>query len=124
MEAEVAPPGFHARFNAKGKLYRYEIFTGPVLPPWRARKAWHARKPLRLDFLDEAIHCFEGRHNFSAFAANRGYRRVGANRSASHDFRAESSIEGQEIRLEFEGDGFLYKMVRMMTGAIGAGRPG
>jgi len=118
MEAEVAPPGFHARFNARGKLYRYEIFTGPVLPPWRARKAWHVRKPLRLDLLDEAIHCFEGHHNFSAFAANRGdpaSEPVDPHRTI---FRAESWVEGEDIRLEFEGDGFLYKMVRMMTGTV------
>jgi len=115
MEAGVAPPGFHARFSAIGKVYRYEIHEGPVLPPWRAGWAWQLRGPLELSAMEEAMAVLVGRHDFSAFAANRGRPERDPCRTL---FRAEVTREGPEIRLEFDGDGFLYKMVRLMTGAV------
>jgi tRNA pseudouridine38-40 synthase len=118
MEVEAAAPDFHARYSAKGKTYRYEIFQGPVLPPWRSRRAWHLRRRLDFDRLHEAIACFEGRHNFSAFAANRGDPASEPTDPHRTIFQARATIEGEDIHLEFTGDGFLYKMVRMITGAV------
>lgn len=118
MEAEIVPPDFHARFSATGKTYRYEIFVGPVLPPWRWRRAWHLRRPLDFGRLEEAISCFEGCHNFTAFAANRGDPALEPTDPRRTIFRARATRGPEEIHLEFTGDGFLYKMVRMMTGSI------
>jgi len=118
MEAEVAPPDFHARFSAKGKIYRYEIFNGPVLPPSRAHRAWHLRKRLDPLLLQEAASCFVGRHDFTAFSANRGDPALEPLDRRRTILRAEVTAHGPEFWLEFEGDGFLYKMVRMMTGAV------
>jgi tRNA pseudouridine38-40 synthase len=118
MEAEVASPDFHARFSAKGKVYRYEIFNGPVLPPWRARRAWHVRPRLQPDLLREAASCFVGYHDFTAFSANRGDPVLQPADPRRTILRAELTAHDEEFWLEFEGDGFLYKMVRMMTGAI------
>jgi tRNA pseudouridine38-40 synthase len=115
MEAEAAPPGFHARFSATGKVYRYEIWVGPVLPPWRAGWAWHLRGPLDLSSMRQAMDCFVGRHDFTGFSANRGRPERDPRRTL---VRAEVTAAGPEWRLEFEGDGFLYKMVRLMTGAV------
>jgi tRNA pseudouridine38-40 synthase len=117
MEAEPVSPEFHARFSATGKTYRYEIFTGPVLPPWRSHRAWHLRRPLNFDRLEEAVHSFVGRHNFAAFAANRGDPASEPTDPHRTVFRATATRENDEIHLEFTGNGFLYKMVRMMTGA-------
>src|SRR5438876_6881247 len=63
---------FHARLSAKGKLYRYRIWSAPVLPPFEYRRAWHVTRPLDLDVLRRAAECFVGTHDFAGFAANRG----------------------------------------------------
>jgi tRNA pseudouridine38-40 synthase len=118
MEAEEAAPEFHARFSARGKVYRYEIFTGPVLPPLLARRAWHVRQELNLGLIQEAAAMFAGYHDFTAFSANRGDPASEPADRRRSILRSEVTVNGPAIHLEFEGDGFLYKMVRMMTGAI------
>ena len=104
---------FHARYSAKGKVYTYRIWTGAVLSPFELRRAWHLPGGLDLDAMRTAARAFEGRHDFKAFAANRG--------KPEHDtVRTISSVtigsKGPVTTLRFHGDGFLYKMVRLMTG--------
>lgn len=118
MDCEAVDGNFHARFSAKGKTYRYEIFTGRVLSPLRLGLAWHIIKPIDLQLLTDAVSRFEGRHDFAAFAANRGD--VDSNPADTHRtvFAAKAEFDQDDIRLTFHGEGFLYKMVRMMVGAI------
>jgi tRNA pseudouridine38-40 synthase len=108
-------PTFHARFSAHGKTYRYRIATGPVLSPFEINRAWHVPTPLDLDALRASVEEFLGRHDFAAFAANRGKRLVSTIRTIR---KVRVRRSGGIITLEFEGDGFLYRMVRMMVGAI------
>jgi tRNA pseudouridine38-40 synthase len=114
LRATRADADFHARFSAMGKIYRYDLWTGGVLPPHLARRAWHMPQPLDIGALREALQLFVGSHDFHAFTANRGtppgdtVRRIQAIRVAQ---------SGASLRLTFEGEGFLYKMVRMLTGA-------
>src|SRR5439155_27170144 len=63
---------FHARLSAKGKIYRYRIWSGPVLPPFEYRRAWHIARPLDLKVMKAAAKHFVGTHDFAGFAANRG----------------------------------------------------
>src|SRR6266702_6107686 len=63
---------FHARLSAKGKIYRYRIWTAPVLPPFEYRRAWHIPRPLDLRVVKTAAKHFVGTHDFAGFAANRG----------------------------------------------------
>src|SRR5207237_5012878 len=63
---------FHARLSAKGKIYRYRIWSAPVLPPFEYRRAWHIPRPLDLKILQKAAKQFVGTRDFAAFAANRG----------------------------------------------------
>ena len=105
---------FHARFDARGKIYRYEIDTRPVLPPHRFRRAWHFPHGLDTGKLRETLQIFVGSHDFRAFAANR-------RAPVTDPVRCIASIRvvesGPSLALTFEGNGFLYKMVRMLTGA-------
>jgi tRNA pseudouridine38-40 synthase len=117
-----ARANFHARFSAKGKIYTYRIWNGPILSPFELGRAWHVAGPLDLDLIRHAARALEGRHDFQAFAANRG-------KPEKETTRTISSVvvrrKGPLITLRFQGDGFLYKMVRLMTGAlvkIGQGR--
>lgn len=114
FQAEEAGDSFHARFDAKGKVYRYVIRNAGVLPPHEVDRVWHMPHELDPGTLREAAKIFEGRHDFSAFSANRG----GAVRDPHRTVRQVLvSQEGTLLTLTFEGEGFLYKMVRMMTGA-------
>jgi tRNA pseudouridine38-40 synthase len=106
---------FHARLSAKGKIYRYRIWAAPILPPFEYRRAWHIAQILDLKILKSAAKYFVGTHDFAAFAANRG-------KPEPSTIRTINSVrvrqKGPCITIEFDGDGFLYKMVRLMVGAL------
>jgi tRNA pseudouridine38-40 synthase len=106
---------FHARLSAKGKIYRYRIWIAPILPPLEYRRAWHVARPLDMGILKTAAKHFVGTHDFAAFAANRG-------KPEPRTIRTINSVrvrqKGPCVTIEFDGDGFLYKMVRLMVGAL------
>lgn len=106
---------FHARFSAKGKVYRYRVWNERVLPPLEHGRAWHLARPLDLEKMRTESLAFIGRHDFAGFAANRGTPPEETVRTI-HKVRIRCS--GLCIQFEFSGDGFLYKMVRLMVGAL------
>ncbi len=113
---------FHARFSARGKIYRYRVWNAPVLPPLEAGRVWHVHSPLDWDRAARAADAFTGRHNFAGFAANRGHAETDTTRTLR---RVLAKKQGPLCTFEFDGDGFLYRMVRLMAGAIvqcGAGK--
>src|SRR5215217_1230819 len=71
MSSRFVTEAFHARFSAKGKVYRYQIWNGPVLPPLEVGRAWHVPLPLDLRKIRREAALFVGRHDFASFAANR-----------------------------------------------------
>ena len=116
MGCEEVAPDFHARFSATGKTYRYDICTDPVLPPLKAGLAWHLPRLLDADVLSRTLALFIGKHDFHAFAAYRG------NEQENTDYvrtirAADLDALPDGYRLTFSGDGFLYKMVRMLAGS-------
>ncbi len=106
---------FHARLSAKGKMYRYRIWCAPVLPPFEYRRAWHIPHPLDLKILQEAAKHFVGTHDFAAFAANRG---KAENSTIRTIYSVRVRQNGPCVTIEFDGDGFLYKMVRLIVGSL------
>lgn len=106
---------FHARLSAEGKIYRYRIWTAPILPPFEYRRAWHIAQSLDLKILKSAAKHFVGTHDFASFAANRG-------KPEPSTIRTINSVrvrqKGPCVTIEFDGNGFLYKMVRLMVGAL------
>jgi len=106
---------FHARLSAKGKIYRYRIWSALILPPFEYRRAWHIAQSLDLKILKSTAKHFVGTHDFASFAANRG-------KPEQSTIRTINSVrvrqKGPCITIEFDGDGFLYKMVRLMVGAL------
>jgi len=106
---------FHARLSAKGKVYRYRIWTGPALPPFEYGRAWHVADPLDLDVLKTAAKHFVGTHDFAGFAANRGQREKSTIRTI---YSVHVQRSGPSVTLDFDGDGFLYKMIRLIVGSL------
>ena len=115
LRARFVAKSFHARFSAKGKVYRYRIINGTVRPPLEIGRAWHIASPLDRELLVRAASLFMGQHDFAAFAANRGKEE----RSTVRTVEYVRVISRRDlIEIEFSADGFLYKMVRLMVGAM------
>jgi tRNA pseudouridine38-40 synthase len=106
---------YHARHSAKGKIYRYRIWSAPVLPPFEYGRAWHVAQPLDLTILRKAANAFVGTHDFAGFAANRGRLEKSTIRTI---YSVRVRCNGCCITIEFDGDGFLYKMVRLVVGSL------
>jgi tRNA pseudouridine38-40 synthase len=107
--------GFHARFSATGKRYVYRVWNDRFLHPMEIGRAWLVPHELDFDALREGTRLLTGRHDFAGFAANRGTLEKDTVRTI-HDIRI--SRRGPLVTLTFEGDGFLYKMVRLLTGSL------
>ena len=123
VACEFAPETFHARFDAKGKIYRYRICRGDVLSPFEHQRAWHVHGELDLDILRTCAQALLGTHNFARLSAFRGGPKEAATRgdpavTTRTIHRVDIIENGDVLEIEFEGDGFLYKMVRLLTGAM------
>lgn len=113
--AARAPAIFHARFDAKGKQYRYFVWNHPAMNPLLRRSAWHVTRPLDLKAMRVAAALFVGRHDFQSFAANPGYAKESTVRTLT---RCGVKKSGPLLTFTIEGDGFLYKMCRGIVGTL------
>jgi tRNA pseudouridine38-40 synthase len=133
-DAQEAASDFHARWMATAKTYRYRIYRGPILPPFDWRYVLH--DPHRLDFaaMAEAARQFEGRHDFTTFAASTGVEEEDRDRltervvMSSELTRLETKPaqdEPEEWVYTVRGKSFLRNMVRKIVGTlldVGRGR--
>ncbi len=112
------PGDFHARFNATGKEYEYTLCTGDVLPPFLAGRAWHCARAIDEHLLRAALSCYEGTHDYRHFAARRGNEPEvpPADFYVRTIWSATVEREGSLLRLRFYGNGFMYRMVRLLVG--------
>ncbi|MBE7064559.1 MAG: tRNA pseudouridine(38-40) synthase TruA [Ruminococcaceae bacterium] len=129
------PDEFHARFDCKGKTYRYIFYTGKTALPLLRNRAWYIKSELHINKMQKAVSHYVGSHFFDAFMA------AGATPGATTE-RTIFSAQIKEIPapcyeqdtgennenknrfycFEVTGDGFLYNMVRIMAGtAVYAG---
>jgi len=115
LRCQYVSKDFHARLSAKGKIYRYKIWLAPVLPPFEYRRAWHIARPLDLKGLKRAAKRFVGTHDFTGFAANRGKPEKSTTRTI---YSVRVRQKGRCVTIEFDGNGFLYKMVRLIVGSL------
>ena len=115
LSARRAPEDFNARFDAKGKQYRYFVWNDAAMNPLLRRTAWHVPVKLDLERMRAAAKCFIGKHDFQSFAANPGYKKESTVRTL---MRCDVKKSGAQITFIIEGDGFLYKMCRGIVGTI------
>lgn len=115
MKASMVEDDFHARFGAKEKTYRYEIDIGPVLKPLRVSRAWHHPEKINCEILRRACSVYIGEHDFASFAAN---RKDGKDINTVRTINSIEVVECSDgLSITFCGNGFLYKMVRLLVGA-------
>lgn len=113
-------PGFHARFSATGRAYRYRIHNAPVHDPFRASVAWNLDVPLDSDAMDACVKPLVGEHDFAAFCRRQGDRSlvrrvlwIGWRRT--HD----------DIEMSIGAQSFCHQMVRSIVAVsveVGRGR--
>lgn len=114
LNCEEVSERFHARLNAKGKTYKYTVDIGKKPDVFTRRTIQHY--PYVLDFweMERAIKHLIGEHDFKSFCSNK--------RTKKSTVRTIYSIDiiknGTEISIIYKGNGFLYNMVRILTGTL------
>lgn len=119
----AAPRGFHARYSATGKVYFYQLHVGGAANPFLHPHCWSVPRRLDVAAMRRAARELVGRHDFRAFAAANGAGDGGD--TVRRLRRLAITGRGARLRITAEGDGFLYKMVRSLVGAlvaVGQGR--
>ncbi len=116
-KAELADEAFHSQYSARGKIYHYHIYLDKVMDPFRRLYCWQMRRQLDLPLLTKSAACFIGTHNFTSFA-NESHAGSAAKNPVRTIYRLDIVEEPGGLRLEFEGNGFLYKMVRNIVGTM------
>ena len=117
----IAPTRFHARYSAKSKWYRYQIWNNPVRPLFGRERMYYLSDRLDLAAMRRAARKISGKRDFKKFQSSGG-----SVRSTVRRVRLTLKKEGPLITLDARGDGFLYHMVRRIAGhllEIGKGKP-
>ena len=115
MDLRRARPTFHARYDARGKEYRFTAWNAPTMCPLYRRQAVHVRAPLDLAAMRQAAAMLEGTRDFAAFSAN-PHREIGG--TVRTLWRLSVRKNGPLVTISATGDGFLYKMVRSLAGHL------
>lgn len=120
VHAEPVAAGFHARFSAVNKLYRYRIISRPAALAIDAARAWHCRKPLDAAAMHDAAQVLCGHHDFTTFRDAQCQAKSPEKTLDRLDVtaRAYDGSGGVEIQIEAEGRSFLHHQVRNMVGSL------
>ncbi len=112
--ARQVADAFHARFDARGKIYRYVIHNRRHASALHRQHSAHVSLPLDMEVMRRAAQALIGRHDFAAFQAAGG--------TAKTTVRSIKALsldkQGDQIIMLIEGDAFLYNMVRIIAGTL------
>ncbi len=127
----ASDPGFHARFSAQGRSYRYTVFNHPYPMPFNSRTEWWVKDQLDLEAMNAACPAIIGEHDFSSFCR----RPKQGDREQPHSLVRRVDVARwteltddsghRRLRFEIGGSAFCHQMVRSITGthvAVGSGK--
>ena len=115
LACEPVAESFHARYDAKSKVYHYRILNRPVPAAIGRQYSWFIRKPLNQEAMQTAIAHLIGRHDFKTFEGS------GSTRQQTTRYVYAAKLTEQDSGLlifEIEADGFLRYMVRSIVGTL------
>ncbi len=123
LQVEEAEAGFHARFSARGKTYRYQIATASVAHPLAAPFVWHVPEVLDVEAMCQAAAWLVGEHDFASF------RSAGTPVASTVRTIEASTVSRETLRIgelpvqdllvyQVRGTGFLRHMVRAIAGTL------
>jgi len=121
-KVEAVPDTFHARYNAVGKEYHYHVWNQKEPNLFNRNYAYHFPYEADIEKINQACRLLEGTHDFTAFSSAKATVKGSKVRTLN---QVSCSKQESELVFVFCGDGFLYKMVRMLVGFlldIGQGR--
>jgi tRNA pseudouridine38-40 synthase len=135
LESDEVPAEFHATFSAVSKRYRYVILNRQVNDPFLRRYAWKISQPLDVASMQAAAQCLVGTHDFRSFESHWPNKATSVRTVQSVTVQAirrdqvffpdrlpdpseSNELHPELIALEIEADGFLYNMVRTITGTL------
>ena len=114
VSLEEAAPRFHARLNAKGKTYVYRVWNSDAPDVFERRYRVPEPRTLDLDAMRTAAAALCGEHDFTSFCSDKRMKKSPVRRVDAIDVERL----GDEVRLTFTGSGFLWNMVRILTGTL------
>ena len=112
-DLRIASDRFRARLDAKEKTYRYTINNSPFTDVFRRKYEYQLTEPLDVHAMKEAAMLLLGTHDFKGFSTGR------TKKSTVRSIKSIDIIQdGHKLYLDFTGNGFLYNMVRILTGTL------
>jgi tRNA pseudouridine38-40 synthase len=117
VACDEAPDGFHARFAARSRSYRYRIWRPRLRSPFEARRSWWYSRVLDVEWLDEQAEALIGEHDFRAFTPTETQHAAFVRVVES----ARWVAEGDVLSFEITSDSFLRHMVRTLVGTMADG---
>lgn len=112
--AEEVSLDFHSRYAARGKIYYYQLYLDQIASPFACEYSWQIRVPLDIGCMQQAAGYLIGEHDFRSFMASGSSVTDTVRRIDSIDF----DLAGRQLRITYQGNGFLYNMVRILTGTL------
>src|SRR6266567_9131360 len=114
LTAQAVPEGFHARYSARWRRYRYRYLDRVARPALQRDRCWHVRGALDVRAMGAAAHALVGKHDWTSFcsASEPAKDRVRRMRSATVARR------GEFVELELVAEGFLRGLVGSIAGAL------
>ncbi len=116
LSCEEAGDEFHARYNAKGKEYVYLIGNKPQRDVFLQDLAFHYPYKLNVEAMNNAAKLLIGEHDFGGFCRAEGKARMKTTVRTIYDLSVKLTDDVCEVRIS--GNGFLYNMVRIVTGTL------
>ncbi len=114
LNAELAAPEFHARFDATARAYRYVILNRRSPPALERGFVWHVTAPLDADLMHEAAQVLVGHHDFTTFRA----AACQSNSPVKTISRLDVSRDGDHIYIDAQARSFLHHQVRSFAGTL------
>jgi tRNA pseudouridine38-40 synthase len=114
-QAEDVSLDFHARYDAKSKVYEYRIHNEKLQSPFLRHYAWHISRSLDLKAMEECLEIIKGIHDFSSFYSAGDGKINPVRNMIQTEFNLQDS---NLLSFNFEANGFLRHMVRNIMGTI------
>lgn len=114
QDAEEVPEDFHSRYNCKEKTYRYVINNSKYGTAIYRNMEYCFSQKLNIEAMKKAVKYFEGEHDFKGFKASG----TSSKSSVRIIYKADVIKKGDLIYIELTGNGFLYNMVRIISGTL------
>jgi tRNA pseudouridine38-40 synthase len=114
LDIRDAAERFHSRLNVKRKTYCYHIWNSPIPNVFLRKYSYQVPEPLDLPAMEQAASYLLGTHDFKSFCSRKKMKKSTVRMIES----IQIEKNGDEILLTYKGNGFLYNMVRILTGTL------